>query len=657
MTDKVKESSLKISTTLKNFNSDNFADISPGIASSLSYLSKFSYEIKDPSLKSNYLLLYEELLQDDSFYAYFCSLIEHVKDIIAEKPLKVEVSDSIMSFRYIYMMLWNITDESVSLCKRLREKNLQSRLIIFLNNDELFLLVNSSTLFFRMIQSFIGILSNIIHKEPSVKYEYREMRLISVLIKYLETLDVKVTEEKEENGSLILSVSILLLTLELLNENKQECLTYLQNIEPKARLLLKILHSTLETNAEFFSKLYGFKSLEVIVGLRNLASKSIKFKETLLQLNILNDIDDVIKSIISTTISTVTKELANATLNLLYTLFFHFDPSPDSTVPNMHFDAELIKSLPNYPIMERLLELEKTSTQLECNNLLSRIFDLLKLKDLDRTKKRKHVMISYSHKTKDKMIKVRDHLLNLGFEVWMDIDHQFGQFIENITRAIQESFLIVIGMCQAYAESNYCKQEVFYAFELKVDFLPIKLEENFVPKHTDWLGLPMAGNIIHDLYENHPNMSMKQQVDAIGKAVIEKSGKIAGVYKRNFSSSWEDYDPSNKMPSDSVYSNSISELSHCFLGRRSHADHVWMPSTLKGFENWTNGELNLWLSENGFEKLGEHFINVNGSAFKHLYWLKIYAPETYARYLEHRLQLPLNDFLNFNLILDKLFKE
>ncbi|XP_072042189.1 uncharacterized protein [Amphiura filiformis] len=67
------------------------------------------------------------------------------------------------------------------------------------------------------------------------------------------------------------------------------------------------------------------------------------------------------------------------------------------------------------------------------------------------------VMISYQWDNQKTTIRLRDNLVNAGYQVWMDITHMRGSLLDAMAKAVETSSLVLICMSEKYKNSNNCR--------------------------------------------------------------------------------------------------------------------------------------------------------------------------------------------------------
>ncbi|CAF1539060.1 unnamed protein product, partial [Rotaria sordida] len=104
------------------------------------------------------------------------------------------------------------------------------------------------------------------------------------------------------------------------------------------------------------------------------------------------------------------------------------------------------------------------------------------------------IMISYSHKDKDICKQLYDELIRIGYRVWIDFDQMYGNVMDAMVEAIEQSQIILICMSEQYQRSNYCRAEAQYAFQKQLNMIPILLQKHYKP--DGWLAF-LIGSLLY----------------------------------------------------------------------------------------------------------------------------------------------------------------
>lgn len=94
-------------------------------------------------------------------------------------------------------------------------------------------------------------------------------------------------------------------------------------------------------------------------------------------------------------------------------------------------------------------------------------------------------MLSYPWKYQELFIWLKLFLEEQGFKVWMDIDQMSSSVLQAMAGAVENSAVVIYCLSNAYKESEACRTEGEYAYNLRKAMIPVK-PENYRP--DGWLG-------------------------------------------------------------------------------------------------------------------------------------------------------------------------
>lgn len=89
------------------------------------------------------------------------------------------------------------------------------------------------------------------------------------------------------------------------------------------------------------------------------------------------------------------------------------------------------------------------------------------------------LMMSYCWEHQLIIKAVAEQLRQLGYEVWLDVDHMQGSTLDTMARAIEESDIILMGVSTGYKASTNCRLEAEYATIRKKTTIPLILEHQY----------------------------------------------------------------------------------------------------------------------------------------------------------------------------------
>ena len=233
-----------------------------------------------------------------------------------------------------------------------------------------------------------------------------------------------------------------------------------------------------------------------------------------------------------------------------------------------------------------------------------------------------HVMISYQWDSQEVLVEVKNRLQASGYRVWMDLEQMKGSTLDAMAEAVENASVVLVCVSRRYKESQNCRSEATYAYDLKKDIIPLMMERNY--KGDGWLGIIVTGKMWFDFQSKHV---LEQSVT---KVIKELGGR------------GKDVDVTDG-PSKPVV-------------QAVQADIVATSSSSPGVSTWTNEEVKQWFKETGLEKVCKQDISeMNGQSLTGLQQLREECPEYFYRCLERDLNLKnILDILKFTKELRKL---
>ena len=233
-----------------------------------------------------------------------------------------------------------------------------------------------------------------------------------------------------------------------------------------------------------------------------------------------------------------------------------------------------------------------------------------------------HVMISYQWDSQEVLVEVKNRLQASGYRVWMDLEQMKGSTLEAMAEAVENASVVLVCVSRRYKESQNCRSEATYAYDLKKDIIPLMMERNY--KGDGWLGIIVTGKMWFDFQSKHV---LEQSVT---KVIKELGGR------------GKDVDVTDG-PSKPVV-------------QAVQADIVATSPSSPGVSTWTNKEVKQWFKEIGLEKVCKEDISeVNGQTLIDLQQVRSECPEYFYRCLEKNLNLSnMVDVFTFRKELGKL---
>lgn len=223
-----------------------------------------------------------------------------------------------------------------------------------------------------------------------------------------------------------------------------------------------------------------------------------------------------------------------------------------------------------------------------------------------------HVMISYNWGHQSMAKQIRDRLISHGMKVWMDLDNMTGSTIQAMASAVEQAFIILMCFSYKYKNSDNCRAEAEYAFQLKKKIIPVKMEMGY--KADGWLGFIIGAKLFFDFSGKYPF-----------------ENKMTELYKELTSQ--------NEEPSDEIKIQPELETSsvvHSSPPVKHHSDKIGK------IRKWSDSSVDKWLSKHDLpkEKLGK----LRGKDVAFLCMLLEESPDNFYRLI--RKQFHIKDLEN-----------
>ena len=463
--------------------------------------------------------------------------------------------------------------------------------------------------------------------------------VISMCFENAEQIDAENSKREEENGKLVTilrsflgilhNISRRLRDRELFANREQTLLHFARKKDPKiAALSLLALAYLVDENTNYLiladenllsfiiillnlawqsedrRRCYGFSAKELAEGLSHLAINDAN-KKILGQ----NGVIPVLISVIKT--SNEDEEKASATRALW---MLAFDNNNKEKVRQEEGAMDILHQLQQSKNSEvkkaaagALWELEGKTARQSSEKIEST---------------GNHVMISYQWDSQEVLVEVKNRLQASGYRVWMDLEQMKGSTLEAMAEAVENASVVLVCVSRRYKESQNCRSEATYAYDLKKDIIPLMMERNY--KGDGWLGIIVTGKMWFDFQSKHV---LEQSVT---KVIKELGGR------------GKDVDVTDG-PSEPVV-------------QAVQFDIVATSPSSPGVSTWTNKEVKQWFKEIGLDKVCKEDISeVNGQTLIDLQQVRSECPEYFYRCLEKNLNLSnMVDVFTFRKELGKL---
>ena len=110
----------------------------------------------------------------------------------------------------------------------------------------------------------------------------------------------------------------------------------------------------------------------------------------------------------------------------------------------------------------------------------------------------KHVMMSYNWDHQPIIKRIHAALVQRGYRMWIDVEQMKGSTVDAMSRAVEDSAVVLIGVSRAYKESTNCRLEAQYAMQREVDTVPLMLVGGY--QADGWLGMLIGTRMWYGFY-------------------------------------------------------------------------------------------------------------------------------------------------------------
>ncbi|WAR05160.1 hypothetical protein MAR_020529 [Mya arenaria] len=369
-----------------------------------------------------------------------------------------------------FMIIWIACDHNVNFCQYTLASDGFS---YFVSNLNCLSSLNYESVDMSLftVKTVLGILHNISRHLPNSKWRLRNEGLIHILQQYLKSQVPMVR------------IKTLIVLSYILSEAENELIS---SEDDNFEFIFEVLSDALK-NPEHKSAKYGMNAAEILRGVNNLAIND----ENKLRM-VRNGVLELYEGILVGG----DRDEVKVTIATLWSLSF------------LHYNK--VKMKEKMLIMERLREYQFADEEeishaargvvWELENehkscIGSRLSSSL---SADRAPNQAHIMISYQWDSQPVMLHVKDRLREAGYKVWMDVEHMSGSTLEAMALAVEKASVVLICMSQKYKDSPNCRTEAEYVYRLRKDFIPLRLQQEYVP--DGWLGILVGTRLYFDVF-------------------------------------------------------------------------------------------------------------------------------------------------------------
>jgi len=124
-------------------------------------------------------------------------------------------------------------------------------------------------------------------------------------------------------------------------------------------------------------------------------------------------------------------------------------------------------------------------------------------------------MISYCWAQQPMVKRISAVLQAAGYNIWLDIEQMAGSTLEAMASAVEGSIVVLVGVSRRYKESPNCRLEGEYTSNLKKDFIPLMMENDYRP--DGWLGIMLGSKLWYDFRSDASfDSAMDQVIKVLG---------------------------------------------------------------------------------------------------------------------------------------------
>ncbi|XP_072019573.1 uncharacterized protein [Amphiura filiformis] len=255
-----------------------------------------------------------------------------------------------------------------------------------------------------------------------------------------------------------------------------------------------------------------------------------------------------------------------------------------------------------------------------------------------------HVMISYQWDSQDRVVTIRDNLVQAGYKVWMDVHNIRGDIIDAMADAVEKSDVILMCMTERYKDSTNCRSEAKYASKKKKDVIPLLLENDYDP--DGWLGFMLGTKLYYKFCSDDEmtrNMEgLLRELGNRGRATATPSATAEAVAVGE-----DDVDGPV-----SAHTEPMVAMAPLTVGKET----IRRSSTGKA-STWSAEEVQSWLQDIGLSALSSSLgFQCDGDHLKVMYEQYKRSPDVFQNEMKTDLQLNYGDRLKLTAGLKRLFE-
>ena len=135
------------------------------------------------------------------------------------------------------------------------------------------------------------------------------------------------------------------------------------------------------------------------------------------------------------------------------------------------------------------------------------------------------IMVSYNWSHQFLAIKIKKHLSEAGFSVWMDVNEVYDSINKRMAEAVKGAKIIVLCVTEQYEVSHNCIKEYKYVDKLQKPFVVAYLQKGYRAKVGEELDFIISDKLYYALHEEVFEENISKLIEGI-KRTLNNDGNI-----------------------------------------------------------------------------------------------------------------------------------
>ncbi|VDI56370.1 Hypothetical predicted protein [Mytilus galloprovincialis] len=162
----------------------------------------------------------------------------------------------------------------------------------------------------------------------------------------------------------------------------------------------------------------------------------------------------------------------------------------------------------------------------------------------------RHIVISYNWGHQEVVEKISESLKKENIKVWMNVDNMQGCIVDAVANAIEQADIVLVCYSSKYRNSNNCRVEARYAYQLRKTIIPLKMEKGYAA--DSWLSFIIGSLLYYDFSEE---LTLEEKINKLIRAIQQK---LSEQNKTNIGATQQDLSKQNKTNTEAIQ-QSLSE--------------------------------------------------------------------------------------------------